>query len=565
MRGREKVIWSTGDVGGQLPAIVFFSRQSSMLNYLQLVFGALVIWLVQRLLSSRKDGSRGVPLPPGPKPKPLIGNALDFPTSRPYEVYVEWGKRYNSDILYATALGNKILIVNKLEDADELLDRRARKYSDRPWIPIVDLTGWAGNTALLRYGKTWRLHRKLCQQSFRAEAAQDFRPLLVKKTREMLHRLLEDPANFDEHSRLLSISVPMITMYGYEVESFQDPCVVAAEESVQTGGDLLLPGRSWINTFPILRHVPPWFPGATTRRIAEKARQINRRVVDLPYEFTKKKVEAGTEIPSFVSQFIRRKQEGKATEEEEEAVRNISWTVYSETALNDLSRCFGYCRSLPCCLHWVKFRSIHQTISATGTFFYLMTVHPEIQKKAQDELDRVVGSERLPDFSDRPSLPYIEALYRELLRFKPPVPMAVAHALTEDDYYKGYFIPKGTMVLPNIWAMTRDENLYPEPEKFKPERFLDASGNLNNDSRVLAYGFGRRICVGKHIGSDTLWIIIASVLASFSIEKCKDALGNEIEVNHDYADVAIFLHKAKFQCTFVPRSPTVRHLIEDSK
>ena len=72
-----------------------------------------------------------------------------------------------------------------------------------------------------------------------------------------------------------------------------------------------------------------------------------------------------------------------------------------------------------------------------------MTVHPEIQKKAQDELDRVVGSERLPDFSDRPSLPYIEALYRELLRFKPPVPMAVAHALTEDDYYKGYFIPKG--------------------------------------------------------------------------------------------------------------------------
>ena len=97
MRGREKVIWSTGDIGGQLPAIVFFSRRSSMLNYLQLVFGALVIWLAQRLLSSRRDGSRGVPLPPGPEPKPLIGNALDFPTSRPYEVYVEWGKRYNSE------------------------------------------------------------------------------------------------------------------------------------------------------------------------------------------------------------------------------------------------------------------------------------------------------------------------------------------------------------------------------------------------------------------------------------------------------------------------------------
>lgn len=88
----------------------------------------------------------------------------------------------------------------------------------------------------------------------------------------------------------LSISIPMITMYGYEVESFQDPCIVAAEESVAVGGDLLLPGRSWINTFPVLRYVPPWFPGATTRRIAEKAREINRRVKEIPFDFVKKKV-----------------------------------------------------------------------------------------------------------------------------------------------------------------------------------------------------------------------------------------------------------------------------------
>lgn len=72
-----------------------------------------------------------------------------------------------------------------------------------------------------------------------------------------------------------------------------------------------------------------------------------------------------------------------------------------------------------------------------------MAVHPEVQKKAQAEIDQVIGPERLPEFDDRPSLPYIEAIYREVLRFAPPGPLGMPHRLMEDDYYKGYFIPRG--------------------------------------------------------------------------------------------------------------------------
>ncbi|PPR06704.1 hypothetical protein CVT26_001370 [Gymnopilus dilepis] len=82
--------------------------------------------------------------------------------------------------------------------------------------------------------------------------------------------------------------------------------------------------------------------------------------------------------------------------------------------------------------------------------------------------------------------------------------------------------------------MTRNEDEYPEPHKFKPERFFTESGELDDRDRVLAYGFGRRICVGKHLASSTLWITIASVLACFNIEKCKDELGNEVEINDDF-------------------------------
>ena len=86
---------------------------------------------------------------------------------------------------------------------------------------------------------------------------------------------------------------------------------------------------------------------------------------------------------------------------------------------------------------------LFKTNSLLGTFFYLMARHPEIQEKAQKELDAVVGTSRLPHFDDRPSLPYIEAIFREVFRFQPPAPIGMSHAVMEDDVYKGYFIPKG--------------------------------------------------------------------------------------------------------------------------
>ena len=82
-------------------------------------------------------------------------------------------------------------------------------------------------------------------------------------------------------------------------------------------------------------------------------------------------------------------------------------------------------------------------MSATGSFFYYMAVNPGIQEKAQREIDRVVGRSRLPDFSDRPAMPFVEAIYREVLRSRPPLQMGGPHCVMEDDYYKEYFIPKG--------------------------------------------------------------------------------------------------------------------------
>ncbi|KAF7374554.1 O-methylsterigmatocystin oxidoreductase [Mycena sanguinolenta] len=191
-----------------------------------------------------------------------------------------------------------------------------------------------------------------------------------------------------------------------------------------------------------------------------------------------------------------------------------------------------------------------------------MALYPDIQKNAQTEIDTVIGIERLPEFEDRPSLPFVEALYREVVRWKPVAPLGVAHTSTADDVYNGYFIPKGTTVISNIWAMTRDESIYPEPERFNPDRFFTADGKLSDDETVLAFGFGRRICPGRHNADPTLWAAFVSILSTFNIAKAKDDTGKEIEIDPNSYSDSLFSHPLPFSCSIIPRSETAKSLVQ---
>ncbi|KAF8959259.1 cytochrome P450 [Flammula alnicola] len=494
----------------------------------------LIAGILSKLAKSLKAGGKRALYPPGPKPRFLVGNMFDFPTNCAAEKYIEWGEKYKSDILHASALGNHVVVLNKLEDADELLERRSRKYSDRPAIPVVKLMGWEGNVALMSYGNDWRIHRKICQQNFRQDAAPKYYPIQLDKVKEFLRGLLESPERFEDHGKLyVTQHSPIKTIIHVDMR-----CVQAADESILLGATLVLPGGSLINIFPFLRHIPPWVPGATSGKTAAEVKRLTEEVVSSPMNVLKERMMNGTAPPSLVSNFLEKKATIGASEREELVVKNVAYTVYG--AASDT------------------------TISATGTVFYAMAIHPEVQKKAQEEIDRVVGSARLPDFGDRPSLPYTEAIYREVLRWRPPLPLGVPHCLSEDDYYKGYFIPKGTTILGNIWAMTHDEEIYQDPYNFKPERFFDDDGNLNADDHILAYGFGRRACVGKYVASSTMWLLIASLLATFDIRKAKDEFGNEIEIKDDYADYgSVLQHKKHFECSITPRSQRIRQLLAE--
>jgi len=185
-------------------------------------------------------------------------------------------------------------------------------------------------------------------------------------------------------------------------------------------------------------------------------------------------------------------------------------------------------------------------------FVLAMVLFPEAQKRAQKEIDTVVGSDRLPSFSDRLSLPFVEAVLRETFRWYPTSPLALPHATTNEDVYEGSYIPKGATVFVNVWGIGHDEQTYPEPFKFNPERFIKEDGTLTEEDFPFGFGFGRRVCPGRHVADASMWIAIASMLATLDFLKAKDDDGNEIDFSPEFTSGATSRPKP-FPCRIAPR------------
>jgi len=328
----------------------------------------------------------------------------------------------------------------------------------------------------------------------------------------------------------------MSIMYGHDVSSStEDSFVKRVEQSMGMLSDALLPGAAIVNVIPALRYLPAWFPGVNFKRLALRVKELTQQLQDEPIDFVKKGIMKGTAGPSVVSDLL----EDCYKQAEYDLIKRVAATSYAA--------------------------GIEPTASSITTFFLSMAMYPDAQRKAQEEIDRVVGSYRLPSYDDRASLPYVEALFREVLRWGPASPLNTAHTTTKDDIYKGYFIPKGATIIANIWAMTRNEDKYPNPDTFMPERFIDEHGNLNGDDMMLAssFGFGRRICPGRHMASATIWLSIVSILATFNIRKMKDARGNDIPLDGKYTDRTIS-YPLPFECSITPRSTTMKQLIQET-
>ncbi|KAF8552838.1 cytochrome P450 [Imleria badia] len=475
-------------------------------------FVVLVALYVVKRRRSRHPNN--VPFPPGPKGYPLLGVVLSIDPSKPWFTYFQWRKVFG-DLIYTRIFHMDVLVINSAKIVRDLLELRSNIYSDRPKFATAEPYGIADGTLLMPYGDTWRLHRRIYHQALNSEAAMSYRPMQCTKARQLIVNLAEDPEHFSVHLHSYSTSIIMSVVYGYDAAPTNDPYVEYAEQGLKAISKAADSKRAaLLGIFPFLLRLPTWMPGSFKAEAAlanHYATGFRKVLFGMALEL----MASGIGTPSMISDAVRRNEINGNLPEVTLAIRNTSAVAYG---------------------------------ASLDVFVLAMVLFPEAQRRAQKEIDAVVGPDRMPSFNDRPSLPIVEAVLRETLRWHPVAPLGLPHATTTEDVYEGSYIPKGL-------GLAHDEVTYPEPFNFNPERFIEEDGTLSESESSFGFGFGRRICPGRHVANASMWIAIASMLATFDFLKAQDDHGNEIDFSPQFTSGATSRPKP-FPCRIVPRIST---------
>ncbi|KAI0752764.1 cytochrome P450 [Daedaleopsis nitida] len=494
---------------------------------------AFLVCIYVRSLIERRTRSRGRPLPPGPRPLPVVGNLFNAPSYKPWIGHRDLAAKYGS-IVHFNIFGQHTIVLNDPTTIFELLDKRSANTSDRKQSAQIDLCQGGTNWALFPYGDAWRLHRRAFWQYFTPRAIVSYQSIQLSATHKFLFRLLKHPSRLRNIIRFTFSTAMMKLVYGLDITDENDRYIGQVDAAL-TASQGIAPGKFMIEFFPFLRHLPDWFPGAIFKRQFAKGRAAIDILRNEPYARAKEDMEAGCE-DCLISNLLKRPLFPDREDAYETIVKNIglvSFEAGSDTVF-----------------------SIFQ-----GAFLAL-SLHPDVVKKAQEELDAVVGLDRLPDFSDRDSLVYVNAVLKEIMRWHTVVPLSVPHFSMADDELNGYFIPAGTVLLPNIWACMHDPEVYANPDDFNPERFVQ-DGILNTSVRDpfnYIFGFGRRICPGRYLAEAALFINLSSVLHVFDISPPLDEDGKTIVIVPEATD-GFLSYPADCRCTIKPRSAKAEALI----
>ncbi|KAJ6493028.1 cytochrome P450 [Mycena sanguinolenta] len=475
------------------------------------------------------------PLPPGPPKDPLIGHLRYMPTAQAPFVFHEWAKTYG-DVMHLQVLGKSMIVLDTLQAAVDLLDKKGSIYSDRPPLPLYELLGWTYMLSFMRYGEMFTRHRQVHQSFFSRHKCAEFEPMQTQEARRLVRNLFASPT--EKYGAVLSkfaTSILVQVVAGHKIDSDDDPYLGLSKMVYQVFSVTGPPGGTPIDFFPSLRYFPSWFPGAYYAGVARAWRPVVRKLYDYPLECVQRQRAAGNASPSFLLSQLE-EMDKNASELEYEELKGAAATLFGA--------------ELP-------------TRSAVAVFLLAMVLNPECQIKAQKEIDSVVGTSRFPTFEDRVELPFVECILQETLRWNPVAPLGVPHRSTQDDVYRGMYIPKGSLILANVRGMSLDESTYKNPTKFIPERFLSPPLGNGEPHFSCLFGFGRRKCPAVHFVERNLWIAIVSILATCTISNALDEHGNVIVPEASMSD-GVDSYPNDLRCVIKPRFKEVEALLEES-
>ncbi|GAB1206314.1 hypothetical protein APSETT445_004999 [Aspergillus pseudonomiae] len=298
----------------------------------------------------------------------------------------------------------------------------------------------------------WLIRRRLLHSALTPRALEHYKLLQQAESSRLCYQLLEGAAEWESLFDRLAPSIVFAVSYGHRVDSAKSLVIRERLEFMQYASSLNVPGAYLVESFSMLKYLPDWIAPwkAEIKRhgcLEAEANMALVRVVRQDIESAKQSPGAEPLFNSLTKQLLE--------------TRDSDPTAFPLT-----ERDFSY---IPASL----FGAGSDTTSSTLCSAMLaIIINQAVLEMAQAEVDSVVGPGRFPTFKDIPKLPYLRALCKEVLRWRPVAILGGApHACSEDDYYRGYYIPQGTIMLGNSWAIIMNPTYYPNPDQFNPLRF----------------------------------------------------------------------------------------------
>ncbi|OAX37091.1 cytochrome P450 [Rhizopogon vinicolor AM-OR11-026] len=421
-----------------------------------------------------KSGS-SLPLPPSPLTSRLRGHSL--PLRNPFLTVAEWVDEYGPLITIRRGT-EKIVIIGRHKAAVDIMEMQGGSVADRPrMVAAGEILSGGHNLVFTPVGDRLRQMRRALHTHLQPKVAGEYQPLQMSHAKQMILNI-DDPSNFRNHTITL-----FEVAYGKNT-----PTVVTDLEVIEIRQIMDMLRTVWRSATYLVESIPwlkylPWY-GQELRHGYEIAKRLHTSQLNR----VKQQMQSNADIGhSFAKHVLE------------------NGHLY---ALTEIKMAF---------LASALFGGGSDTVSlAICTVMMAAACFPEEQAKVQAELDEVIGMHRAPTFADQESLPRLQAFISEALRWRPLAPSG-GHLHRNNILEENYCIPAGTTVYDNHWAISRDPEVFPDPHQFKPQRWINNQGRLRGDLKFFVYGFGQRVCPGKHVANRSVFITSLLILWAFQL------------------------------------------------
>ncbi|XP_019627490.1 PREDICTED: cytochrome P450 2U1-like [Branchiostoma belcheri] len=430
--------------------------------------------------------------PPSPPGLPFLGNLLSLSPREPHLQLTAWRRRYGD--VFSLRMGpQNVVVVNGCAAVREALVMKGAHFSDRPSLLLTDVCNCKEGLIMAKYGKKWKSFRRFGLSALRhfGVGKEKMEPIIRRECRVLVSCFKDQEGRPFQVSRFIQTAVCNVIASIVLGTRFEPDAPEYKEEieRVDRTFQLFLDAQP-LNFYPALRHVPGF------RGMFREWVEMDHKSDQWYGKFIAEHKETfdPTNIRDLIDMCLLEIEQ-----------KSVSETFVTEVTIRHIASEF--------------FDAGTETTTTTlGWALLYLALNPAWQRKVQEELDAVVGSDEIPAYSRREELPYTEATILESQRIRTTVPLSVPHCTSSPTSLQGYDIPAHTQVWVNLWSVHMDPAYWPHPDTFDPGRFLDGSGRVKVPEAFMPFSTGRRICLGEQLAKMELFLFLTSLLQQFTFK-----------------------------------------------